>query len=301
MGEKINNILKGEIISSVFYILLGLCLILIPTQTVDVICKVVFGLILIGVGIYHIYIYIRGKAKATIMDLLSGVVVFVLGVFLFMTPSIVIKLLPWMLSAFVLVDSLWKFKGAFLLKKGGNGAWSVLLIGSLVFIVLGIVMLFGRFPKIMTLLIFSGWVLVCDGAADIVFYIIMKLGLRKIAKKAETEKEDSGADSSDAVNETADMDVPNDTKTQDENAPGEQQSGNETEYTTDTDGYSADRKETEESTEPEEEQKQENSRWEKEPEDVEMKLWDVGKDQAETGSLKNLLDGSDEDLEEWKD
>ena len=30
MGEKINNILKGEIISSVFYILLGLCLILIP-------------------------------------------------------------------------------------------------------------------------------------------------------------------------------------------------------------------------------------------------------------------------------
>ena len=65
MGEKINNVLKGEIISSVFYILLGLCLILIPTQTVDVICKVVFGLILIGVGIYHIYIYIRGKATAT--------------------------------------------------------------------------------------------------------------------------------------------------------------------------------------------------------------------------------------------
>ena len=298
MGEKINNILKGEIISSVFYILLGLCLILIPTQTVDVICKVVFGLILIGVGIYHIYIYIRGKAKATIMDLLSGVVVFVLGVFLFMTPSIVIKLLPWMLSAFVLVDSLWKFKGAFLLKKGGHGAWSVLLIGSLVFIALGIVMLFGRFPKIMTLLIFSGWVLVCDGAADIVFYIIMKLGLRKIAKKAETEKEDSGADSSDAVNET---EYPTDTAA--ESKPVTETTAETTAAmpAQDADGYSADRKETEESTEPEEEQKQKDSRWEKEPENVEMKLWDVGKDQVETGSLKELLDGSDEELEEWKD
>ena len=298
MGEKINNILKGEIISSVFYILLGLCLILIPTQTVDVICKVVFGLILIGVGIYHIYIYIRGKAKATIMDLLSGVVVFVLGVFLFMTPSIVIKLLPWMLSAFVLVDSLWKFKGAFLLKKGGHGAWSVLLIGSLVFIALGIVMLFGRFPKIMTLLIFSGWVLVCDGAADIVFYIIMKLGLRKIAKKAETEKEDSGADSSDAVKET---EYPTDTAA--ESKPVTETTAETTAAmpAQDTDGYSADRKETEESTAPEEEQKQKDSRWEKEPENVEMKLWDVGKDQAETGSLKDLLDGSDEELEEWKD
>ena len=298
MGEKINNILKGEIISSVFYILLGLCLILIPTQTVDVICKVVFGLILIGVGIYHIYIYIRGKAKATIMDLLSGVVVFVLGVFLFMTPSIVIKLLPWMLSAFVLVDSLWKFKGAFLLKKGGNGAWSVLLIGSLVFIALGIVMLFGRFPKIMTLLIFSGWVLVCDGAADIVFYIIMKLGLQKIAKKAETEKEEAGADSSDAVNET---EYPTDTAA--ESKPVTETTAETTAAmpAQDADGYSADRKETEESTAPEEEQKQEDSRWEKEPENVEMKLWDVGKDQVETGSLKDLLDGSDEELEEWKD
>ena len=298
MGEKINNILKGEIISSVFYILLGLCLILIPTQTVDVICKVVFGLILIGVGIYHIYIYIRGKAKATIMDLLSGVVVFVLGVFLFMTPSIVIKLLPWMLSAFVLVDSLWKFKGAFLLKKGGNGAWSVLLIGSLVFIALGIVMLFGRFPKIMTLLIFSGWVLVCDGAADTVFYIIMKLGLQKIAKKAETEKEEAGADSSDAVNET---EYPTDTAA--ESKPVTETTAETTAAmpAQDADGYSADRKETEESTAPEEEQKQKDSRWEKEPENVEMKLWDVGKDQVETGSLKDLLDGSDEDLEEWKD
>ena len=35
--------------------------------------------------------------------------------------------------------------------------------------------------------------------------------------------------------------------------------------------------------------------------EVEMKLWAVGKDQAETGSLKDLLDGSDEELEEWKD
>lgn len=289
MGEKINNILKGEIISSIFYILLGLCLILIPTQTVDVICKVVFGLILIGVGIYHIYIYIRGKATATIMDLLSGVVVFVLGVFLFMTPSIVIKLLPWMLSAFVLVDSLWKFKGAFLLKKGGHGAWSVLLIGSLVFIALGIVMLFGRFPKIMTLLIFSGWVLVCNGAADIVFFIIMKLGLRKIAKKAEAEKEEAEADTEDTENPEA------------ENVSSEAVTS-EPELAADTEESSVDDSKTvEESTDLKEEQKQESTRWEKEPENVEMKLWDVGKDQAETGSLKDLMDGSDEELEEWKD
>ncbi len=405
MGEKINNILKGEIISSVFYVLLGLCLILIPTQTVDVICKVVFGLILIGVGIYHIYIYIRGKASATIMDLLSGVVVFVLGVFLFMTPSIVIKLLPWMLGAFVLVDSLWKFKGAFLLKKGGQKSWSALLVGSLIFIALGIVILFGRFPKIMTLLIFSGWVLVCDGVVDIILFIVMKLGLRKIAKKAAAENGDPEGESGDstAPGETFSQkeNEPQDTVTHEEvmaewpEAPAgtekEKKSGRKffgrkkkdaaevnvdentldlvanmrgnveaAEESADADAqmtengeYSRDaaddvsekaaenaaivsdekadvqaQREEKSETEPWSHQREEsvdgdtaadrgvsdglgsaetsaklqNTRWENEPQSAEMKLWDVGKDQAETGSLKDFLNSSDEEeLEEWKD
>lgn len=355
MGEKINNILKGEIISSVFYVLLGLCLILIPTQTVDVICKVVFGLILIGVGIYHIYIYIRGKVSATIMDLLSGVVVFVLGVFLFMTPSIVIKLLPWMLGAFVLVDSLWKFKGAFLLKKGGQKSWSALLIGSLIFIALGIVILFGRFPKIMTLLIFSGWVLVCDGVVDIILFIVMKLGLRKIAKKATAENGDPEGESGDST-------APGETFSRKENEPqdaaetheetiaewAETPAGSEKtkksgrkflgrkkkdaaddvsdEVAENAAVVSAEKADSQEQSEDESENiyedepltsknavtdgigssetsgKFQNTRWENEPQSAEMKLWDVGKDQAETGSLKEFLDNSDEEeLEEWKD
>ncbi len=405
MGEKINNILKGEIISSVFYVLMGLCLILIPTQTVDVICKVVFGLILIGVGIYHIYIYIRGRASATIMDLLSGVVVFVLGVFLFMTPSIVIKLLPWMLGAFVLVDSLWKFKGAFLLKKGGQKSWSVLLIGSLIFIALGIVILFGRFPKIMTLLIFSGWVLVCDGVVDIILFIIMKLGLRKIAKKATAENGDSEGESGDSIaseenfsqrensqqdaaevheeamaewpeapdgskkekksghkffgrkkkdatevnvdenvqdsaadmtgnaeaaEESADADVQmaendmgyrehgrdaaddvngktaeNAATVSDENADvqAQREEKSETELWNHQQEMSGDGDAASQTFGSSETSgKLQNTRWENEPQSAEMKLWDVGKDQVETGSLKDFLNNSDEEeLEEWKD
>lgn len=355
MGEKINNILKGEIISSVFYVLLGLCLILIPTQTVDVICKVVFGLILIGVGIYHIYIYIRGKVSATIMDLLSGVVVFVLGVFLFMTPSIVIKLLPWMLGAFVLVDSLWKFKGAFLLKKGGQKSWSALLIGSLIFIALGIVILFGRFPKIMTLLIFSGWVLVCDGVVDIILFIVMKLGLRKIAKKATAENGDPEGESGDstapgetfsrkenepqdaaetheetiaewaetpagsektkksgrkflgrkkkdAADDVSDEVAENAAVVSAEKADSQEQSEDESENIYDDEPLTSKDAVTDGIVSSETSGKFQNTRWENEPQSAEMKLWDVGKDQAETGSLKEFLNNSDEEeLEEWKD
>lgn len=305
MGEKINKLLKGEIISSIFYILLGLCLILIPTQTVDVICKVVFGLILIGAGVYHIYIYIRGKNTATILDLLSGVMVFVLGIFLFMTPSIVIKLLPWMLGAFVLVDSLWKLKGAFLLKKGGRGAWSVLLIGSLIFIALGIVILFGNFPKIMTLLIFSGWVLVCNGAADIVFFIIMKLGLAKIAKQKAAEKEETEAQNTQEEEKEEGVPTGKETAEAPQKDTGEtsgQQQKTEEEAVEEKTQEPAETQKTDADTRKEEPGKQEDARWEKEPEHAEMTLMDAGKDVEEAGSLKDLLGDSDEEeLEEWKD
>ena len=47
-GREEKQILRGQIPTSVFYILFGLCLALMPVETVNVLCKVVFGLVLIG-------------------------------------------------------------------------------------------------------------------------------------------------------------------------------------------------------------------------------------------------------------
>lgn len=78
-----------------------------PVETVNVLCKVVFGLVLVGAGLYHIVIYVLEKENATILDLFSGVIVLVIGAFLFMNPQVVVKLLTLMLGAFILVDSIW--------------------------------------------------------------------------------------------------------------------------------------------------------------------------------------------------
>ena len=75
MGKKVSDFLKSEILSSVFYLAFGLCLLLVPDQTVNIICKIVFGLVMIASGIYHIVIYTAEKEKATILDLFTGVIV----------------------------------------------------------------------------------------------------------------------------------------------------------------------------------------------------------------------------------
>ena len=46
MGKKVSDFLKSEILSSVFYLAFGLCLLLVPDQTVNIICKIVFGLVI---------------------------------------------------------------------------------------------------------------------------------------------------------------------------------------------------------------------------------------------------------------
>ena len=179
MGKKIANILKGELVSSISYILLGICLAFMPVQTVNIICKLVFGLVLIGAGIYHIYIYIIEKEDSTILDLFSGVIVLVLGGFLFFNPQIVVKLLPLFLGAFVLVDSIWTFRGSFRLKKRGRKEWKAFLVSSFICVGFGIAMVLNPFSKVRQTVMFAGWVFLCNGVADIVFFILLKRGIKK--------------------------------------------------------------------------------------------------------------------------
>ena len=78
MWEKINNFLKGQIVTSIIYVALGACLAFMPVNMINVICKFIFGILLILVGCYHILLYILEKLNATILDLFSG------GVFLWL-------------------------------------------------------------------------------------------------------------------------------------------------------------------------------------------------------------------------
>ena len=83
MWNKINRILKGQLVTSLLSTLLGLCFVLMPVDAVNAICKFVFGILLILAGIYHILIYVLEKMNATLLDLLSGGMLLVSGSFFF--------------------------------------------------------------------------------------------------------------------------------------------------------------------------------------------------------------------------
>ena len=209
MEEKKSKILRGQIPTSVFYILFGLCLALMPVETVNVLCKVVFGLVLIGAGVYHILIFVLEKDNSTILDLFSGVIVLVIGIFLFMNPTVVVKLLTLMLGAFILVDSIWMMRGSMKLKKRGQGVWKAFLVESLIFIGLGVLILVNPFSEIRMTVQISGCIFVANGVLDIIFYLILKHGLKKEIQDGSAgdgKNEDKVTDADVAVKEAETLD-----------------------------------------------------------------------------------------------
>lgn len=205
MWEKINNFLKGQIVTSIIYIALGACLVFMPVSTVNVICKFIFGILLILVGLYHILIYVAEKLNSTIFDLFSGGVLMVLGIFLFMNPQIVVKLLPILLGTFILVDSIWTLKGSLKLKKRGAGSWKFLFIGSIIFIALGISLVVNPFTMVKYTVIFAGWIFLCNGVIDLIYLILLKKGLKELKQDVEAVDADGeiisdGNSSADGMN-----------------------------------------------------------------------------------------------------
>lgn len=207
MWEKINNFLKGQIVTSIIYIALGACLVFMPVSTVNVICKFVFGILLILVGLYHILIYVAEKLNSTIFDLFSGGVLMVLGIFLFMNPQIVVKLLPILLGTFILVDSIWSLKGSLKLKKRGAGSWKFLLLGSIIFIALGISLAVNPFTMVKYTVIFAGWIFLCNGVIDMIYLILLRKGLKEIKQDVEAVDADGEIISGEDSGETDDLDT----------------------------------------------------------------------------------------------
>lgn len=207
MWEKINNFLKGQIVTSIIYIALGACLVFMPVSTVNVMCKFVFGILLILVGLYHILIYVAEKLNSTIFDLFSGGVLMVLGIFLFMNPQIVVKLLPILLGTFILVDSIWSLKGSLKLKKRGADSWKFLLLGSIIFIALGISLVVNPFTMVKYTVIFAGWIFLCNGVIDMIYLILLRKGLKEIKQDVEAVDADGEIISGEDSGETDNLDT----------------------------------------------------------------------------------------------
>ena len=170
MNEKLKQFLNSQIPITVLSIALGVGLIFLPAGTMGILCRVLFGVVFMLTGGYHIFRQVmeRPGTEESMPDLYTGVVVLVLGLFLFSNPAVVLMLLPWMLGAFIIADSIWMIKAGIKMQKANVGFWKVMMIASAACIVMALVLALYHFEQVRTMLTYAGWLFFLNGAADIV-------------------------------------------------------------------------------------------------------------------------------------
>lgn len=180
MQKKVLKLLNGQLLPSMMYIALGICLILFPVQTVQILCKVVFGLMMIGAGAFHLWTYLAKKREATVLDLFSGVTVLALGVFLFSNPQIVVKILTLVLGSFLIVDSVWTVQLGCRMKKYHRSEWIFLVLISVGFAGLGVMILYNPFHEIRMAFVLAGWTFLVNGGMDLLFMFLQRNFYKKV-------------------------------------------------------------------------------------------------------------------------
>lgn len=191
MKNFIAKLFKGRIISSLIFIGLGLLLILMPDESVNLICKFLFSVILIATGAFHVLLQLFGQKNATVFDLFSGVILIVLGGFLFMNPVLVIKLFPVLLGGFTLADSLVTLKGAFILNRRERGSWVILAFFSIVYLLAGGMLILNPFKVISNMVMAAGYILASMGVLDLFFGMFVFFGVRRAEKLARKREEEA--------------------------------------------------------------------------------------------------------------
>ncbi len=174
--------------SAVFYVVLGFLMAFLPVFAYTVIVRVAFGLALAFSGGVHLYQYLSRKEGATVLDLFSGAIVLVVGIFLFGNPQIVSRLFPILLGALLLADTVWEFQKAASFRKSKAKEWLIFLGFALVMAALAVLIMVNPFARVRQTVVFSGIIFLLNGAGDIALSVLGKKWEERIAAASPQEK-----------------------------------------------------------------------------------------------------------------
>jgi len=180
MGEFLKKIKIDVIVTSVVCIILGVVLIMFPTEVVTVACQGV-GVVLAILGGVRVVSMLLSKEKSGI-DLPFGLLLLIVGIWILLHPASIESLIFIGVGVALFVHGIKGIQMAWETKKNGYGNWWSLLLLSLVNVVCGVVCVidcFGVFTVAATLaLTLVGVALIYDGISSI--WILSRV--RKAAK-----------------------------------------------------------------------------------------------------------------------
>jgi len=183
----------SSIIVAFLSIVLGVVLVMYPDKAASIFVKVC-GYALIALGVYYIVVYFARKSKVAMlqMEMLLGIVLLLIGIWMVTKPASVIALLQYVVGALIVIHGIIDLQASLNIKRAGFDKWGASLVLSLLTLALGVLIIIDPFSATQVLMVVIGIVLVFDGLSDV--YIIAVLSkLFKDVKEAVTDAEQEAA------------------------------------------------------------------------------------------------------------
>ena len=167
-----NSILRerkfSSTVSAVICIALGVVLLFWPDLSLRVLCMLLGAALLItGAGYIISYFARRGKLSALQFEIILGVILAILGLWLLLNPATFISLLQFVFGAILVIHGIVDLQAAFHLQGAGYNRWWAALILALLTAVLGVVIILNPFGSMAALTMLIGLSLIFDGASDL--------------------------------------------------------------------------------------------------------------------------------------
>lgn len=176
--EIIKNFKADVLISAVLCILLGIIVMIWPTEVTVLLCKVL-AIILIIMGSGHILQYFMDRNNNRI-GFASGFVILLLGVWIFTKPTTVVQIIPIIIGVLLLMHGLEDLRLAMEAREFGDSKWWSALVVAMINLLFGVILIWKSLTAVAVTMWLVGLALVYDGITD----LVIVLRVRKVTKES---------------------------------------------------------------------------------------------------------------------
>ncbi len=172
---KTNSFSVG-ITKGVIFAIIGLLLIIYPIQVVKTI-TVIFGIAALLTGAFVLFSAISKRTKGekgTVFPLIEGALSVVFGLILILIPSLSMTILAIMVGVWIIIEGVIRISVSLDMKNGGIDSWGKSLFVGLLFLILGILVIFHPELSTKALIIWIGVALLIFGLVDILIVYQLK-------------------------------------------------------------------------------------------------------------------------------
>ena len=181
-----------EIGGAVTLLICGLVLLLMPELTLVTIANVIGILVIIIGAFFLIGYFLRKELAAGNNDLIKGLVIVCIGIFICVKSELVVSVLPVVLGIGVVLSGILKLQHAFDLKRMGFDTWVRIGLTAAVNIFIGLIVILNPFSTVAWLMRLVGIGFLFSGVTDLIttIYVSKKASEYYVDGKAEETDEE---------------------------------------------------------------------------------------------------------------